>query len=181
MKRRSHTAYDYEGLRNRSTRSNTLNKKLIKENVGFRKEIFGQPARRTWPEEKAAELDNKVSGFAGARARDIRLGLSASQQTRIEGQERRTPARRFRARSQRTGYPVSNKAIYVRVLLLPGRLRVTTEVKCADLFEFEGERLSYSAMREVDYQTRTSKWVSIQFDRLSPPEPTQIQLTAKAA
>ena len=39
---------------------NTLNKQLIKENVGFRKEISSARLRADMAEEKAAELDNKV-------------------------------------------------------------------------------------------------------------------------
>ena len=78
---------------------NTLNKKLIKENVGFRKEISSANLRADMAEEKAAELDNKV------KVGSVLLGPQRPQQTRIEGQERRTPARRFRARSQRTGHP----------------------------------------------------------------------------
>ena len=63
---------------------NTLNKRLISENVGYRKEISSAKLRAEMAEEKAAELDNKA---------------------------------------------------------MP-------------TFDFEGERLSYSAMREVDYQNQ---------------------------
>ena len=52
---------------------NTLNKKLIKENVGFRKEISSAKLRADMAEEKAAELDNKVKVGSVLRARDIRL------------------------------------------------------------------------------------------------------------
>ena len=52
---------------------NTLNKKLIKENVGFRKEISSANLRADMAEEKAAELDNKVRIGAVLRARDIAL------------------------------------------------------------------------------------------------------------
>ena len=52
---------------------NTLNKKLIKENGGFRKEISSANLRAEMAEEKAAELDNKVRIGAVLRARDISL------------------------------------------------------------------------------------------------------------
>ena len=52
---------------------NTLNKQLIKENVGYRKEISSAKLRAEMAEEKAAELDNKVKVGAVLRARDIRL------------------------------------------------------------------------------------------------------------
>ena len=44
-----------------------------------------------------------------------------------------------------------NKAIYVRITSPDGYV-LTTEAM--PTFEFEGERLSYSAMREVDYQNQ---------------------------
>ncbi len=52
---------------------NTLNKKLINENVTYRKEISSAKLRAEMAEEKAAELDNKVRVGAVIRARDIRL------------------------------------------------------------------------------------------------------------
>ena len=52
---------------------NTLNKRLISENVGYRKEISSAKLRAEMAEEKAAELDNKVRVGAVIRARDITL------------------------------------------------------------------------------------------------------------
>ena len=100
---------------------NTLNKRLISENVGYRKEISSAKLRAEMAEEKAAELDNKVRVGAVIRARDITLAaLNANSK------------------------PVSRvkNAAYV----------LTTEAM--PTFDFEGERLSYSAMREVDYQNQ---------------------------
>lgn len=47
---------------------NTLNKKLINENVTYRKEISSAKLRAEMAEEKAAELDNKVRVGAVIRA-----------------------------------------------------------------------------------------------------------------
>ena len=58
---------------------NTLNKQLIKENVGYRKEISTARLRAEMAEEKAAELDNKVKVGAVLRARDIRLSALNSR------------------------------------------------------------------------------------------------------
>ena len=52
---------------------NTLNKKLIDENVSFRKEISTATLRAEVAEEKAAELDNKVRQGSVLSARGIRL------------------------------------------------------------------------------------------------------------
>ncbi len=83
---------------------NTLNKKLINENVTYRKEISSAKLRAEMAEEKAAELDNKVRVGAVIRApRHPSLGAQRQQQTRIEDQECRAPARRFRTDGQRAG------------------------------------------------------------------------------
>ena len=100
---------------------NTLNKQLIKENVGYRKEISSAKLRAEMAEEKAAELDNKVKVGAVLRARDIRLA------------------------------GLNDRAIYVRITSPDGYVLTTEQMPT---FEFEGERLSYSAMREVDYQNQ---------------------------
>ena len=98
---------------------NTLNKRLISENVGYRKEISSAKLRAEMAEEKAAELDNKV-----------RVGAV------LTANELATPG---------------EKTIYVRIPSPDGYV-LTTEAM--PTFDFEGERLSYSAMREVDYQNQ---------------------------
>ena len=64
---------------------NTLNKKLIKENVGFRKEISSAKLRADMAEEKAAELDNKVRVGAVIRARRLRADHRGHADLRIRG------------------------------------------------------------------------------------------------
>ena len=51
-----------------------------------------------------------------------------------------------------------NKAVYVRITAPDGYV-LTTEAM--PTFEFEGERLSYSAMREVDYQNQDLSLIHI--------------------
>ena len=110
---------------------NTLNKKLINE--------------------KAAELDNKVRVGAVIRARDIRLSaLNANSKpvSRIKN------AARLRVDFVLTANELATpgaKTVYVRITSPDGYV-LTTEAM--PTFDFEGERLSYSAMREVDYQNQ---------------------------
>ena len=130
---------------------NTLNKKLIRENVGFRKEISSAKLRAEMAEEKAAELDNKVKVGAALRARDIRL---AALSERSKPVSRVKNAARLRVDFVLTANELAtpgNKAVYVRITSPDGYV-LTTEAM--PTFEFEGERLSYSAMREVDYQNQ---------------------------
>ena len=130
---------------------NTLNQKLISENVSYRKEISSANLRAEMAEEKAAELDNKVKVGSVLRARDI--SLSALN-------DRSKPVSRIKNASRlRVDFVLSanelampgNKAIYLRIISPDGYV-LTTEAMPS--FEFEGERLTYSAMREVDYQNQ---------------------------
>ena len=127
---------------------NTLNKKLIKENVGFRKEISSAKLRADMAEEKAAELDNKVRIGAVLRARDISLtalNVNSREVTRVKNASRLRVD--FVLSANELAEP-GNKAIYVRITSPDGYVLTTEEMPT---FEFEGERLSYSAMREVEY------------------------------
>lgn len=127
---------------------NTLNKKLIKENVSFRKEISSANLRAEMAEEKAAELDNKIRIGAVLRARNISLtALNANgrEVSRIKNAARLRID--FSLAANELAEP-GNKAVYVRITSPDGYV-LTTEAM--PTFEFEGERLSYSAMREVEY------------------------------
>lgn len=130
---------------------NTLNKQLISENVTFRKEITSAKLRADMAEEKAAELDNKVKVGSVIRARDIRL---AALNARSKPVSRVKNADRLRVDFVLAANELAepgNKAIYVRIISPDGYV-LTTEAM--PTFEYEGERLSYSAMREVDYQNQ---------------------------
>lgn len=127
---------------------NTLNKKLIKENVSYRKEISSANLRAEMAEEKAAELDNKVRIGAVLRARDISLtalNVNSREVTRVKNASRLRVD--FVLLANELAEP-GNKAIYVRITSPDGYVLTTEEMPT---FEFEGERLSYSAMREVEY------------------------------
>ena len=110
--------------------------------------------------EKAAELDNKVRAGAVIKARGIRLtGLNARNKevSRIRNAERVRVDFVLTANELTTP---GNKAVYMR-LTSPDGYVLTTEAM--PTFEYEGERLSYSAMREVDYQNQDLE-VGIYFD-----------------
>lgn len=130
---------------------NTLNKKLIKENVGYRKEISSAKLRADMAEEKAEELTTKVRAGAVIRARDIRLlalNGNSKEVSRIKN------AARIRVDFTLAANELStpgNKAVYLRITSPDGYVLTTESMPS---FDYEGERLSYSAMREVDYQNQ---------------------------
>ena len=130
---------------------NTLNKKLIKENVGFRKEISSANLRAEVAEEKASELSTKVRQGAVIRARGIRLVPLNARDKEVS---RVKNASRLRVEFTLAGNDLAEpgeRTVYVRITSPDGYV-LTTEAM--PTFDFEGERLSYSAMREVDYQNQ---------------------------
>lgn len=130
---------------------NSLNKQLIKENVGFRKEISSARLRAEVAEEKAEELNNKVRAGSVIRARDIRLtalNARSKEVSRIKNAERlRTD---FVLTANELATP-GDRTVYVRITSPDGYV-LTTEAM--PTFDYEGERLSYSASRSVDYQNQ---------------------------
>ncbi len=128
---------------------NTLNKNLIKENVSYRKEISSANLRAEMAEEKASELTTKVRQGAVVRARDIRLyALNA----RDKDVSRVKNASRLRVDFTLAGNDLAEpgeRTIYVRITSPDGYVLSN---KAAATFDFEGERLTYTASRDVEYQ-----------------------------
>ena len=115
---------------------NTLNKKLIKENVGFRKEISSAKLRADMAEEKAAELDNKVKVGSVLRARDIRLSALNDRSKPVSRVKNAARLRVDFALAANELATPGNKAVYVRITSPDGYV-LTTEAM--PTFEFEGE------------------------------------------
>ncbi len=128
---------------------NTLNKQLISENVSYRKEISTISQRAELAEEKAAELDNMVKQGSVLKARNIRLtslNAKSKEVTRIKTAARlRTD---FTLAANELTTP-GDKTVYVRILAPDGYVLSS---EGAPTFDYEGERLSYSAQRSIDYQ-----------------------------
>ena len=128
---------------------NTLNKQLIDENVSYRKEITTATMRAEMAEEKAQELNNKVRQGSVIYARSIRLVAlngRGKEVSRIKNAERLRVD--FTMTANALAMP-GEKTVYVRITSPDGYVLSSESVPT---FEFEGERISYSASRDVDYQ-----------------------------
>lgn len=128
---------------------NSLNTKLIAENVSYRKEISSANLRAEMAEEKATELDNKIKQGSILRARDIALvplNKNGKPVTRVKT-----------AVTLRTDFTLAandltdagHREIYVRIISPDGYVLST---EATPVFRYEGGTLNYSASREVDYQ-----------------------------
>lgn len=128
---------------------NSLNKKLVAENVSYRKEISSANLRADVAEERATELQNKVQQGAVLRARDINIVTLNSRDkevTRVKG-----------AAALRVDFAISanelaapgNREVYVCIKSPDGYLLSTESVPT---FAYQGGKVGYSASRTVDYQ-----------------------------
>ncbi len=130
---------------------NSLNKQLIDENVTYRKQISSVSLRAEVAEERAAELNNKVMQGSVLRARDIvieTLNQRGRSVTRVKSADRLRFD--FVLAANELTIP-GNKTIYVRVTSPDGYVLTTNDIPT---FNFEGEDLTYTASREVDYQNQ---------------------------
>lgn len=128
---------------------NKLNSKLIDENISYRKEISSVKLRAEVAEEKAAELNNIVRQGSVLRAREISLTALNARGKEIS---RVKNAARLRAdfiiAANELASP-GERTLYLRIVSPDG---YTLSTESVPTFEFEGERLTYSASRDVDYE-----------------------------
>ncbi len=139
---------------------NSLNKKLITENVTYRKKISDQELRAEMAEERAEELDNIVAQGSVLRARDlsmVALNDNGKEVSRIK-----------RADRLRVDFVISanefaepgNVEIFLRIISPDG---FPLSAESMSTFKFDGQTISYSASRTVDFQNQDLP-VSIYFN-----------------
>ncbi|MFR9650159.1 MAG: hypothetical protein SNJ33_02290 [Rikenellaceae bacterium] len=128
---------------------NTLNEKLISENVSYRKEITSAQLRAEMAEERVDELDVQIRQGSIIRATTISISMLNERGNEV--------SRARRAATLRTNFVLAanelsdpgNRVIYLR-LISPDGFVITTE--SLPTFSFEGELMTYTASREVDFQ-----------------------------
>lgn len=128
---------------------NNLNKKLVKENISYKKEISTAQLRAEMAEERAEELNNKVRVGSVIRARNITmtaLNAKSKEITRVKNAARLSV--NFVLAGNELAEPGA-KTVYVCITSPDGYVLSTPD---AASFSFEGEPKIYSAQREVDYQ-----------------------------
>ncbi|MFI3317335.1 MAG: hypothetical protein SNF93_07185 [Rikenellaceae bacterium] len=130
---------------------NNLNKKLISENVSYRKKISDQELRAEMAEERAKELDNIVAQGSVLRARDIML-VPLNENGKDVSRVKRADRLRvdFVISSNEFAQP-GNVEIFLRIIS-PDGFPLSTEA--LPTFKFEGQTLTYSASRTVDFQNQ---------------------------
>ncbi len=128
---------------------NSLNKKLIDENVSYRKEISSANLRADVAEERATELQNKVQMGSVLRARDIAVVPLNARGKVVSRVRSATTLRVDFTVSSNDLAAAGNREIYVRITSPDGYLLTTESVPT---FTYRDESIGYSASREIDYQ-----------------------------
>ncbi len=128
---------------------NQLNRQLTAENINVRHQINIEKLRADAAEEMAGELSKKVQTGAIVKARDIKI-------LALNSRDREVP-RASRAERLRIDFILSANDIAT-----PGLRNVYARIAGPDgyvlagdtesLFDFEGDKITYSATREIDYR-----------------------------
>lgn len=130
---------------------NTLNRRLINENRTYKKEVESHRLRAEVAEERAEELGTKVRIGSVVRARDIRLVPLSANDREVT---RTKQAKRLRVDFTLSANELTNpgqRPVYVRITSPDGYVMANAE---SATFTYEGDKLIYSATREVDYQNQ---------------------------
>ena len=128
---------------------NNLNKKLVAENVTYRKEISTANMRADVAEEKASELANKVRQGAVLRARGISMVALNSRDAEVSRVKNAVTLRVDFAIAPNELAAPGNRKVYVCIKSPDGYLLTSESMPT---FEYQGMKTGYSAVREVDYQ-----------------------------
>lgn len=126
-----------------------LNERLARENVTIRREVETERLRADVAEERASDAEVKIRQGSVIIARDIRLVALNDRDREVT---RASRASRLRVDFTLSANNLANpgaRPVYVRVTGPEGYVLANSG---AATFDFEGDALVYTAMREVDYQ-----------------------------
>ena len=128
---------------------NTINKKVIGENVNLRKEISTLNQRADMAEEREKELQNKVQQGSVLHARSINLVALNSKDKEVSRVKNATTLRADFTVGANELAKAGNRPIYL-CITSPDKYLLSTDAM--PTFSYQGTKKGYSASREVDYQ-----------------------------
>ncbi len=130
---------------------NTLNQKLIAENIKVKQEVITSKKTIEGLEQRTEELSSTVAKGSVIRARNVvttplnRRGNDVTRASRVE------KIRVCFTLTENSIAKAGNRFAYIRILGPDGFILAKSS---SDLFDFEGEKVVFSARREVDYQNQ---------------------------
>lgn len=130
---------------------NQLNQQLAAENISYRQQVSSERLRAEKAEEVSQELNNKIAIGSVVRARDVELTALRSNDREVSRISRAERLRvNFILSSNELTQPGS-RDVYIRITAPDGFVLANRNGATLD---FEGNMLTYSANREVDYQNK---------------------------
>ncbi|HNV51560.1 MAG TPA: hypothetical protein PK784_02160 [Tenuifilaceae bacterium] len=130
---------------------NAMNKELIAENIKVKEEAATAKQTVKELEQKTEELNTQVAKGSVVKARDVvAMGVSrkGNEMTRARRVEK---IRACFTLNENTIAKAGNRLVYMRIVGPDDYVLAKAET---DVFDFEGEKIVFSANREVDYQNK---------------------------
>jgi len=130
---------------------NAMNKELIAENIKVKEEAATAKQTVKELEQKTEELNTQVAKGSIIKARDIvSMGVS-SRGNEVTRARRVEKIRACFTLNENTIAKAGNRMVYMRIVGPDDYVLAKAET---DVFDFEGEKIVFSANREVDYQNK---------------------------
>lgn len=130
---------------------NTLNQQLIAENIKVRQEFTISQQTVESLEQRTEELSTAVEKGSIIRARDIYPKTINSRNREVTRARNVDKIQTCFILSENSIAKAGPRYVYLRILGPDGFILAKSNT---DLFDFEGEKIVFSAHREVDYQNR---------------------------
>lgn len=130
---------------------NQINTKLSRENIAYRKELTTQKLRAETAEEQAQELSSKIRKGSIVKARDISLKALNSSDREVTRAKRATRLRVDFILSANELATPGERTVFVRIIGPDGYVLASSQ---RAMFDYEGEKLTFSASRDIDYQNQ---------------------------
>lgn len=128
---------------------NRLNKKLVGENLAFKKELSTYRLRTEAAEETASELNTKIQRGAVIRARDITLtALNQRDKPVTKAKQAKKLVTSFILAANELGKP-GERTVYAAIVSPDG---IVLQESQHSTINFEGQNTPFTNSREVDYQ-----------------------------
>lgn len=130
---------------------NAMNKELIAENIKVKEEAATAKQTVKELEQKTEELNTQVAKGSVVKARDVvAMGVSrkGNEMTRARRVEK---IRACFTLNENSIAKAGNRFVYMRIVGPDDYVLAKAET---DVFDFEGEKIVFSANREVDYQNK---------------------------
>lgn len=130
---------------------NTLAQNLTTENITIRRQINTERQRADMAEERAQELDVKVRRGAMILARNIQLFATNKNGAEVNRANRATGLRTDLVLTANELAQPGDRDVFVRILDPDGYVLANSSNAS---IEIDGERITYSASRSIDYQNQ---------------------------